>query len=176
MSGKEHSGRIVFKGRRIELRLVDVSLAGGGTAERELVMHPGAVVILPIGPDGRVVLIRNQRYTVGEDLWELPAGTLEPPESPAACALRELEEEAGYRAGTMTPLGQFYSTPGFCNEKLHAFVATDLVPCGQQLEPDENIRVELVPLATAKQMMQSGQIHDGKTLATLGLYLLGRDG
>lgn len=165
--------RTVFHGRRIEVKVVEVPTSSGSVAQRDLVVHPGAVVILPVAADGSFVFIRNRRFAVGKELWELPAGTLEPPEEPSACAARELIEETGYEAGKLTPLGEFYSSPGFCNELLHAFVAEDLRHVGQQLEDDEEIRVELLPPERVRQMMRLGEINDAKTLATLGLYFLG---
>jgi len=152
--------------------LVDVAVGDGTSVQRELVVHPGAVVILALTGSNEVVLIRNTRFGVGEELWELPAGTLEPSESPADCAARELCEETGYKAERIEPLAQFYSTPGFCTEQMHVFLARNLTAVGQALEPGEQIRVELVPLKDARAMMLKGEIVDGKTIAVLGLYLL----
>ena len=174
MTAAAPQGRIVFSGRKIELRLVEIVRPDGQTAQRELVVHPGAVVILAFTGAGEVVLIRNTRFAVGRELWELPAGTLEPPESPTDCAVRELREETGYQAARIEPLGQYYTTPGFCTERMHAFLAGELTHVGQALEAGEQIRVELVPLRRAQEMMLSGEIADAKTIAALGLYLLRR--
>jgi ADP-ribose pyrophosphatase len=135
-----------------------------------LVVHPGAVLILPLLADGQVVLIRNYRYSADAELLELPAGTLEPPEAPVACAARELEEETGYRAGRLEPLCAFYTTPGFTNEFMHAFVATDLTPTAQRLEATEQIRVEIMPLDAALEASVDGRIVDAKTIAALQVY------
>ena len=153
---------------------MDVDLDAGGTAQRELVVHPGAAVILPLTGDGGVVMIRNYRFAVGRELWELPAGTLEPPELPADCAARELREETGYQAGRIEPLGQYYSSPGFCTELVHAFVAEDLTHVGQELDAGERIRVERVEVRRVEEMMRGGEIADAKSIAAWGLYRLGK--
>ncbi len=151
----------VFEGKRI-----NVSIHG----QFELVEHPGAVVILArLDPD-TVVLIRNERFAVGETLLELPAGTLEPDERPIDCAARELEEETGYLAKSLKPLIEFYSTPGFSNEKLYLFEASELIKTKQNLDENERIEVELFSMSQALQMIHSGQIRDAKTIASL-LYL-----
>jgi ADP-ribose pyrophosphatase len=153
---------------RVERR--QYAIAGRSPATREIVVHPGAVVILPLLDDKCIVLIHNYRYTVEQELIELPAGTLEPPEPPLACAGRELEEETGYRAGRIEPLGQFYTTPGITDERMHCFVAYDLTEVGQRLEGGEQIRTEIVALATALDWIRQGRILDGKTIALLLRY------
>jgi ADP-ribose pyrophosphatase len=142
----------------------------GRTLTREVVVHPGAVVILPILDERRIVMIRNFRHSVGEELLELPAGTCEPGEPIADTARRELIEESGYRARSMSPLSEFYASPGVMTEMMHAFVATDLEACGQSLEPDERIVPEVVELERVRRMLSSAELRDGKTIATLGLY------
>ena len=137
---------------------------------RDIVIHPGAVAILPILDGERVVMIRNYRYAVEQELWELPAGTREPHEPPIETARRELEEETGYRAGTMTPLTEFYTSPGFVTERMHVFLATDLTPVGQGLEDTEQISVEVMDLAEVRRKLIAGEFLDGKTVAILGMY------
>jgi ADP-ribose pyrophosphatase len=139
----------------------------GGEIIRDVVEHPGAAVILPQLDDGRIVLIRNLRRTVGKVLWELPAGTLEPGEAPEACAAREVEEETGYRAGTIAPLTEFFASPGILNERMYGFVATDLVPTAQSLDHDEEIEVFPIPPWQVRDMIKDGHIEDGKTIALL---------
>ena len=148
---------------------------GGDAAPlvRDVVVHPGAVVILPIWDEERVVMIRNERHAAGETLWELPAGTREPGEPGIETAKRELIEETGYEAGAIEPLAEFFTSPGILSELMHAFVATDLTYVGQQLEHGERIDVEVVEAARLRRMMRDGTIRDGKTLAVLGLYFLG---
>lgn len=148
----------------------DFQVPGTGTISREWVVHPGAVLILPLLGGGEVVLIRNYRYAAGQELLELPAGTLEPGEAPAVCAARELEEETGYKAGHLEPLCEFYTTPGFTNEKLFAFVATDLEQTVQRLEATEQIRVQIMRLGDALDATVDGRIIDAKTIAALQVY------
>ena len=139
---------------------------------RDVVVHPGAVVILPVLDDRRVVMIRNYRHAVERELWELPAGTLEPNEEPIDTARRELEEETGYRAGKILPLMEFYTSPGILTERMYAFVATDLTSVGQKLQGGEQIVVEVVELADLRRSLIRGELCDGKTIAVLGRYLL----
>ncbi len=174
----------IFKGKRINLVLREVRAKNGAVLEREVVVHPGAVIILPVLADGRIVMIRNVRHTVNEELWELPAGTLdrgpgsaavlagEPPEDPRECAGRELAEETGYMAKTIRPYGWFYTSPGIITEKMHAFIATGLTAGPQQLEENEDITT--CPLATSElwRMIQENKIVDGKTLAVLLKYMM----
>ena len=146
----------------------------GAIIERDVVVHPGAVVILPVLSDGRIVLIRNYRYTVERELWELPAGTREPDESPAETARRELEEETGYRADSVRALVTFYTSPGVLTEQMHAFVATGLEHVGQKLMADEKIRVSPIASSEAERMLVEGEFADGKTIAVLGMYFVKR--
>lgn len=134
---------------------------------REVVEHPGAAVILPVLDDGRILLIRNVRRTVGKVLWELPAGTLDPGETPEACAAREIEEETGYRAGTIVPLTSFYASPGILDERMHGYLATDLTPSTQNLDEDEEIQVFPIPQWQVRDMIKDHHIEDGKTIALL---------
>ncbi len=140
---------------------------------RDVVVHPGAVVILPILDDRRIVMIRNYRYTVESELRELPAGTLEPNEKPIETARRELEEETGYRAGRMQPLMEFYTSPGFCTERMHAFVANELTQVGQNLQGSERIVAEPIEVDEVRNRLIRGEFVDGKTIAVLGRYFLG---
>lgn len=147
--------------------MVNVRLPSGRTVEREVVRHPGAVLIIPELASGEVVLIRNYRISLGMTILECPAGTLEPPEAPETCAARELIEETGYRAATMIPLGWFYTTPGLTDEKMFVFVAKDLTPVGQDLEDDECITVSPVGVEDAFTMIEQGEIRDAKSMLAL---------
>jgi len=155
--------------------------AGSEPIVRDVVVHPGAVVILPLLSDksGKeqdcIVMIRQMRYSVGETLWELPAGTREPNEPPIETARRELIEETGYEAGQIKPLAEFYTSPGITTELMHAFVASDLTHVGQRLEHGEQISVEPMLGEDVQGMLSSGEIRDGKTMAVLGLYFAKRD-
>ncbi|MBK8913961.1 MAG: NUDIX hydrolase [Phycisphaerales bacterium] len=136
----------------------------------EIVVHPGAAVILPVLDDGRIVLIRNWRVAAGAELLELPAGTLEPGEAPSACAARELQEETGFRASRITPLTRFFSSPGICTEVLHLFAATGLSAGPQSLDAGESIRVEPTPMEDALAAVRNGQIMDAKSIAGILFY------
>lgn len=153
------------------------SRAGGPDVVRDVVVHPGAVVILPVLDDGRIVLIRNYRYTVERELLELPAGTCEADESPIETARRELIEETGYRATHLAPLMTFLTSPGILTETMHAFMATGLEHVGQNLEDGEQISVEVMAEQDLRQMIRECRFGDGKTIAVLGTYFarLGAD-
>ena len=144
--------------------------AGQTPVKRDVVVHPGAVVILPVLEDGRLVLIRNYRYPVEKELLELAAGTREPDEAPLETARRELEEETGYRAGVIEPLTEFYTSPGILTERMYAYLATDLTEAGQNLQGAEQITVVLLEPGEVLRMLQAGELEDGKTVAVLGLY------
>lgn len=164
--------RMIHEGRTIKVTQDQIRLPWGQEVTRDLVMHPGAVVVLPVLPDGRIALVRQYRYPAEQELLEAVAGTLEPGEAPTLTAARELQEEAGYKAGHLEPLGAFYSAPGFCNEKLHLFLATDLTPSRLPGDDDERIDLELYTRAEAMALASRGEIQDAKTLAALLLWQL----
>jgi len=153
-----------------------VTRRDGGRSDYQVVVHPGAVVILPLLDDDRVVMIRNYRVAVDSTLLELPAGTLEAGETPETCAARELEEETGYRAAKMERLCTFYTSPGILTERMYAFVARDLTHVGQNLDESEQIKVDVLSMDRIRQMLLGGDVVDGKTIATLGTYLLKQQG
>lgn len=159
----------VFEGYRfrVERRRFRV---GERSHVHDIVVHPGAAVILPLLPDGQVVLIHNYRVAAGGELLELPAGTLDPGEAPEVCAARELAEETGYRAGRLVPLVTFYSTPGILTERMHAYLATELTPGPTAHESGEHIRVRPMPRAAALDAVRTGRIVDAKTILTLLYY------
>lgn len=154
---------------RVESRVYGA--AGGRRFTRDVVVHPGAVVILPRMADGRIVFVKNHRYTVGEVLLELPAGTRSPGEEPVETAHRELIEETGYRASTIEPLASFYTSPGVLTERMWAFEASGLEYVGQALEEGEEIEVVRIDIDETKRMLTAGEITDGKSMAVLGLML-----
>jgi ADP-ribose pyrophosphatase len=165
----------VFTGKkfRVERRELDMQ---GVPHVYDIIVHPGAAVILPVLDDGRLLLIHNYRVAVGQELLELPAGTLDPGEPPAACAARELAEETGYRAGHLEPLVSFYSTPGILTERMHVFLATKLAPGPTAREAGEQIRLAPLPPAEALAAIHAGQISDGKTILALLYYERFRQG
>jgi ADP-ribose pyrophosphatase len=162
--------QVVYDGSRIRLELHRLEDEDGRRIKKEVVAHPGAVVILPFLDDRTILLIRNRRYTVNAVLIELPAGTLEKNEDPINCAGRELLEETGYLAGRLAPLQSFYASPGILTEKLHAFAAYDLEPRSSALEEAEEITLLPTPMDEAIEMIRTGEIVDGKTIATLLMY------
>jgi ADP-ribose pyrophosphatase len=161
----------VYDGRPVKLDLDTVALAEGGQRRREIIRHPGAVIIVPLTADGGLVLLRQWRYCAGGELIELPAGTLDKDaESTLACAQRELAEEAGLAAGRWRELGSFFTTPGFTTEVIWAFAAEDLSPAeGFERDEDERIEVFEASLAEALAMARDGRIRDAKTIAALFL-------
>lgn len=150
-------------------------LADGTVKQREIIRHPGSVVLVPRVDCDRVCLIRNFRMAAGQPLIELPAGTLEPGESPADCAARELIEETGYRAGRLELLLSFYAAPGILDERMHLFVATELTPGPPQREAGEEIENVVVDWAEALAMIERGEICDAKTMVGLMFCQLGFD-
>ena len=163
--------RWVYRGRIVHLRL-DTYQLGHKTKIAEIIHHPGAVVIVPIDEKGRVLLVQQWRRAAGEIVIELPAGTLEEGEAPELCARRELREETGFAAKSMTPLGGFFSAPGFCDEYLHLFAAENLH--SSPLPPDEDEQIDLLPtpLPDAIRMIEENKIRDAKTIAGLFRYQL----
>ncbi len=142
---------------------------------RDIVRHPGAVVIIPILDDGRICLIRNYRVAVDRELLELPAGTLEPNEPPMETAFRELIEETGFRAAKMTPLMEFYMSPGILDERMIAFVATELTAGSPERETGEQIENFLVTPGELDSLLTSQAIQDSKSLSALLYYLRQQD-
>lgn len=158
----------VFAGRIFDVT-VDTVRERDHTYLREVVHHPGSAVILPVFDDGSVALVRQYRHPAVKYLLELPAGTLNDQERPEDGAARELEEELGVRAGKLDKLAEFFVSPGFCEEKMWLYLATDLTACEQKLEDDEFIEIVRVPVDRALQMITDGEIEDAKTI--IGLLL-----
>jgi ADP-ribose pyrophosphatase len=162
--------RRVFQARRFYVEHRVYERAEGEPIVRDIVVHPGAVVILPVLDKHRIVMIRSVRHAVGQELMELPAGTLEPGEQPIETARRELAEETGYEAGRIEPLIEFYTSPGVLSELMRAYTAHDLTFVGQRLEDSERIVPEIVMLEDARCGLIEGRFRDGKTIAVLGTY------
>ena len=159
--------REVFKGRIVNLRLEEVTLPGGVRTTLEIVRHPGAAAIVAMDEQRQVTLLHQFRHAAGGFIWEIPAGTLERGEEPMQCAVRELREETGLVAADWTLLGSILTTPGFCDERIHLFLARSLTVTRQQLDQDEVLRVSAVPLTRALEMIRDGDIQDAKSIAAL---------
>lgn len=159
--------RVIYRGSKIDLALEAVRRVDGTDAERELVVHPGAVALVPMVDDQHVCLVENERYAVSKTLLEVPAGTIDPGESPEQTAERELVEETGYRAGRIKRLRQWYVSPGFLTEKMYLFVCEDLVPGAIALEPDERLRPVILRWEDALAMALDGRIEDAKSILAL---------
>jgi ADP-ribose pyrophosphatase len=162
--------QLVYTGKRIRLEVHHLDDDEGRRTQKEVVVHPGAVVILPFLDDKTVVLIRNRRWTLNQVLWEIPAGAVEKAEVPMNAAGRELQEETGYLAGRLKPFMNLFPSPGILTEKMYCFVAYDLRKLDAAPELGEEI--EVVPTAwdDAIDMIRTGQIEDGKTIACILAY------
>jgi len=156
----------IFAGRIFTLSQDEIAISGR-RLEVECIRHPGGAAVVPILPDGTVVMIEQYRYAVESAIWEIPAGRLEPGESQCACALRELEEETGYQAGRIEKLADIYSAPAYCTEIISIFLATGLRAGHQLLEKDEFIRVVKLPMEEALTRVLTAGVSDAKTLAGL---------
>jgi ADP-ribose pyrophosphatase len=153
----------VFTGRVFAVT-VDTIREGDKTYQREVVHHPGSAVIIPVFEDGTIALVRQYRHPAVRYLLEAPAGTLERGEVPEEGAARELEEELGYVAGRLEKLSEFFVSPGFCEEKMWVYLATDLAETRQQLEDDEILEVVRIPFSQVLSMITTGEIEDAKTI------------
>ncbi|MEM1012270.1 MAG: NUDIX hydrolase [Planctomycetota bacterium] len=160
----------VYRGNRIDIERHTFVDASGREVTKEIGRHVGACCVLAMPDPDHVVLIRNRRAALDDVLWELPAGTLEPPEPPIETAKRELVEEAGFVAGHIEPLLTFWTAPGLWDEKMHAFLATDLTPAEQALEAGEEIEPHVLPYADALDLIRTGDLVDGKSMTTLLWY------
>ena len=160
------SSRSVFRGNLVELRLDRVRV-GKKTRQREVVVHPGAVAIVAVTDNREIVLVRQYRHAVAARLYEIPAGTLERDERPLQCAQRELAEETGYQAEHWELLGEIYSSPGFCTEKIWVYLARGLRSGTAVPDDDEELHVRLLPWTEIRPWVREGRLADGKSLAAI---------
>ncbi len=160
--------RAAYEGRMLHVYSDRVEI-GGRETTREVVLHPGACAILPVTEKKEILFVRQYRYAAEETLLEIPAGKIDPGEAPDVCAARELTEETGFRAERLRKLGAVFTTPGFCNEKIHLYLADRLVPAHQHLDTDEFLDVVKIPLDEALEMIRNGEISDAKTLAAFAI-------
>lgn len=167
------SSRPVYSGRIVDLSLDTVRFPDGSTGELEMIRHSGAAAVLPVlgdpsGPDPQILLLRQYRYAAGGYLLEVPAGRPDRPGEPwEECARRELEEESGLIAGNLVPITSIYTTPGFTDERIHLFMATDVRRGEQRYDDDEFIEPLVLPLSEALRKVRDGDIVDAKTICTL---------
>jgi ADP-ribose pyrophosphatase len=162
---------ILHEGRVFKLVKENYTLDNGVVANMDFIQHPGAAAMVPMLNREEVILIKQYRHAIREFIWEIPAGTLDPQESPIHCARRELIEETGYSSNSWHQLGTITPLPGCSNERIHIFLATDLQPAKQALDKDELLNVHSMKLKKAVQMILSGEIQDGKTISGLFLAL-----
>lgn len=160
--------RRIHEGRIINLREDTVALPSGRTGLREVVEHRGAVCVVPVLPDGRIIMVRQFRLACGEALLEIPAGGLNVGEDPQTCALRELTEETNHHARTIAHLFSMFLAPGYSTELIHCYLAQDLEHRDGTPDEDENLNVEIYTLEELLNMCDDGRIKDAKTLAALG--------
>ncbi len=166
--------RKIFDGRVFSLQIETIRLPRGGVLEAEIVRHPGSVVIIPVTAGGQIILVRQYRPAIGRWAWELPAGSLKRGEDPAAAAARECQEEIGLIPGRLEPLGAFFPTPGYCDEKMNFYLATGLRVPGEgdaEAHADDDEDIEATPFTRARivEMIAGGEIIDLKTVAGLAL-------
>lgn len=175
-SEKTLDSQLIFDGRVIRVTLDKVLLENGNTSTREVVHHHGGACIMPVTDQDEIYMVRQFRYALGEEVWELPAGKLEAGEDPFAAAKRELEEECGLTADEYTSLGVLYPTVGYDSEKIYIWIARGLHTTGQHLDDDEFLDVHKVPFDKALAMVEDNTIRDSKTIAGILRYALMRKG
>lgn len=166
------STRLIHDGRIVRLSLDTVRFPDGSVGELEMIRHRGAAAVLPVAgceaqPDPEVILLRQYRYAAGGVIYEVPAGIIEPGESWEECARRELEEEAGVRAGRLVELTTIHTTPGFTNEQIHLFAAFDLRPGTVNTDRDEFLEAGRMPLSQAVELVRRGEVSDAKSVVTI---------
>ncbi|MFH1475895.1 MAG: NUDIX hydrolase [Verrucomicrobiota bacterium] len=170
MNEKTISSQPAFEGRLLKLDVLEVELANGRRARREIVRHPGAVAVWARAPDGRFVFVRQFRKAIEQELLEIVAGTLEAGETPEACARREIREETGYAVKTLAPLGSIFTAPGFCTEHIFLFYAELAGGGAAAPDPDEHLDVVLLDETEWKVMMSCGAVQDAKTWVAWGMF------
>ena len=169
MAARINSTVTLHKGRVFELQRENVTLENRVTVDLDIIRHPSASAIVPVSQDDSLILVRQYRHAIGDFIWEIPAGTLDPHETPIECAKRELIEEIGFSATIWHKLGETTPVPGYSDERIHIFLATDLVPAKQDLDEDELLDVHEIRLEEAVRMIHKGLIQDAKTICALFL-------
>jgi ADP-ribose pyrophosphatase len=164
------SSTVAYKGRLFDVEVDELEMAGGVIARREIIRHPGAVAMVPVAADGRLLLVTQYRHAAGRRLLEIPAGTLEPGEDPRDCAIRECQEEVGMIPRTIVPMGGLYVAPGYTSEYIHLFVCTDLQESALDADDDEDLEVERLSVEHALQLIEAGHICDAKSVIGILRY------
>jgi ADP-ribose pyrophosphatase len=159
--------RVIYRGRKIDLALQAIARPDGSITQREVVLHPGAVALVPMVDPDHVCLVRNHRYAIGKTLLEVPAGTIDPDESPDETARRELAEETGYQADRIVRVGEWFVSPGVMNERMFLYLCEDLKPGPTSHQPDERLQPVIVAWDEALGMVRDGRIEDAKTMLAL---------
>lgn len=166
-----NDSKLIYKGRVFSFYSDNVTLPNGLTTNIDIIRHPGASAIVPLTAENEIILIKQYRYAAGDFIWEIPAGVLEPDETPLECAKRELIEETGYSSNKMEKLIEILPVPGYSDERIHIFLATDLVESKQNLDKDEILKVHKLKLDDVMDMISKGEITDSKTISGLCLAL-----
>ena len=166
---KVNSTSILHQGRIFKLQRENITLGEGVVVDMDIIRHPGASAIVPMSHDDSLMLIKQYRHAIGDFIWEIPAGTCNPHETPLDCAKRELIEETGFSANIWEKLGEITPVPGYSDERIYIFVSSDLTPARQNLDKDEMLDVHEMRLDEAVKMIHGGLIQDSKTIC--GLYL-----
>ena len=164
----------IYKGRIVNLIVDEITTTTGIETIREVFHHPGGAAVVPVLPNGKILLVKQFRYPMQEILLELPAGKIDPGEAPETTAARELEEEVGYTAGSLKKMAEFYSTPGFCDEKIHLYLGEDLRPCQAGGDHDEELEVLSFTLPELMELIRSRKINDAKTIIGIQFLALQR--
>jgi ADP-ribose pyrophosphatase len=159
--------RLVHTGRVFDFTVENVTFADGLTLDLEVIRHPGASAVVALTDDRQVLMLRQYRHAIGDYIWEIPAGTFDGREEPLACARRELIEETGFQADSWEPMGAVTPLAGYSDERIFLYLARELAPAKQSLDPDEILEVHHVPLERVSRMIADGQIEDAKTIAAL---------
>ena len=167
---KTLSSQLIYDGRVVKLRVDTVRMPSGRETRREIVEHRDCVAIVAVDADDNVLLVKQFRKSVEKELLEIPAGGIDPGEDPVTTVRREMQEETGYLPRKVERLGGFYSSPGFCTEYLHLYLATDLTPSPLYAEDTESIKLTRVPISQIPSLITSGKIGDAKSIAGLLIY------
>jgi ADP-ribose pyrophosphatase len=170
MKFRVEAEREICQARIIRLVERDLVLPNGRRTMYTIVEHPGAVAIVPVHPNGDVVLLRQFRPSIGEEIFEIPAGTIEKGESPLATAKREIIEETGFKAKHWSKIAEFYTAPGFCTELMHVYIARGLTPASAEGDADEILKPVRMSIDKALKLIRSRRIRDAKTIAGLLIY------